>query len=282
MFKPTRQFYCYQFYKYRRIATQITIKALHPGRFALWAKTKKGNGGHPKRGRRGNGEGSIVARSDGRFQGSLMSAGVRKYVYGETRKDCQIKLDELREKVRRGQPLDGDLTVLELAEHYFEVHAKGFVRSSTLANYRGYIDRHIRPYPIAKVMASRLTRDQVQLHVNGLTCSDTGEPVSPKTQRNFVQFLKAVLGTAVDNGLVAYNAADKVKLKKPGKKQRPILTAEDVDRHIQTASEDPWQRGLKLLRHGMRISELLWLRASSVVDADGILCLDPESVRLIA
>lgn len=231
---------------------------------------------HRKRSRRGNGEGSIVARSDGRFQGSLMSAGVRKYVYGWTRKECQKKLDELREKLRQGQPLDGDVTVLELAERYFEVYAKGVVRPSTLANYRGYIDRHIRPYPIAKVLVSKLTRDQVQLHVNGLKCSDTGEPVSQKTQRNFVQFLKVVLGNAVDNGLVLYNAADKVKLRKPDKKQRPILTAADVDRQIQVVAGHPWQIGLELLRHRMRISELLALRASSVVEVDGILCIKIE------
>ena len=231
-------------------------------------------GKYRKRSRRCNGEGSIAKRSDGRFQGSLMVEGTRKYVYGKTRAECLKKLDELRERVKRGQPLDGDVTVLELSEHYVETYAKGFVRSSTLANYLGYIENHIRNHPIAMTMVSKLTRDQVQLHVNGLTRSDTGEPVSQKTQRNYVQFLKSVLETAVDNGLAASNAADKVKLKKCDKKKRPILTSEDVQRQIQAADGHRWQIGLELLQHGMRISELLGLRASSIIKVDDIACLN--------
>lgn len=231
-------------------------------------------GKHRKRSRRCNGEGSVVKRCDGRFQGSLMQDGIRKYVYGHSRAECLKKLEELRDKVRRGQPLDGDVTVLELAEHYIEVYAEGFVRSSTLANYRGYIDNHIKPFPIAETLVSKLTRDQVQMHVNALKRSDTGEPVSQKTQRNYVQFLKAVLGTAVDNGLAAFNAADRVKLKKPDKRKRPILTDDDVRRQIMAAEGHRWQIGLELLQHGMRISEVLGLRASSIIEVDGVPCLD--------
>jgi hypothetical protein len=68
--------------------------------------------------RRGRNEGGIYQRADGQWVGSL-SLGyddkgkrIRRTVYGESKKQIQDKLDELRQKVRGGQPLDAEkLTV---------------------------------------------------------------------------------------------------------------------------------------------------------------------------
>lgn len=52
-----------------------------------------------KMGRRRNGEGSVVSRSDGRFQASQMINGKRIYFYSWDETECYKWLDEI--KVRR-------------------------------------------------------------------------------------------------------------------------------------------------------------------------------------
>ena len=51
-----------------------------------------------------------------------------------------------------------------------------------------------------------------------------------------------------------------MKLKKGEKKERPYLTDEDVRRLIFAAEGHPWQIGIIILAHGLRISEMLALR----------------------
>jgi integrase len=61
-------------------------------------------------GRRGNDEGSIWKRSDGRWSGSYFvptatGGRVRRYVYGATRENVQAKLVKLMAQVERGLPV---------------------------------------------------------------------------------------------------------------------------------------------------------------------------------
>ena len=229
--------------------------------------------GKRKTSRRSNGEGSIVRRKDGRYQGSIMANGTRRYYYSSKRADCVNWLTEMRAKLKEGQPIADDVTVLTWGKHYLEGYAREFVRSSTLANYIGYLDNHLQPHPIARVKLSKLTADQVQMFANQLCRSDSKAPVKSHNQRNIIQFLSSMLECAVDNNLMARNVAENVKLRKSDKKQRPILTVQDVQRLIQAADGHRWQIGIKLLTEGLRISELLGLRHSDIIMADGLRCM---------
>jgi len=59
-------------------------------------------------GKRGNGEGSICHRPDGRWQGSVTLGRddngklKRKYFYGKTRKEVADKINEAVEKINKG------------------------------------------------------------------------------------------------------------------------------------------------------------------------------------
>ena len=61
--------------------------------------------GKRKTSRRSNGEGSIVRRKDGRYQGSIMANGMRRYYYSSKRADCVNWLTEIRAKLKEGQPI---------------------------------------------------------------------------------------------------------------------------------------------------------------------------------
>ncbi len=231
-------------------------------------------GNHRKHSRRSNGEGSIVKRKDSRYQASIMVNGKRSYFYSKKRSDCVNWLTEMRMKIKQRQPITEDVTVFEWGKHYIEIYAQGFVRPSTLANYNGYLTNHIQPHAIARVRLSKLTADQVQVFANELIRSDTEVPVKSHTQRNIMQFFKSMLECAVNNGLMVRNVAANVKLKKSDKKKRPILTTEDVQRLIQAADGHRWQIGIKILTEGLRISELLGLRHSNIIEAEGLKCMN--------
>jgi len=112
--------------------------------------------------KRGNHEGSIAKRSDGRFQASLMVDGRRKYYYAKKRGDCVTWLTDMRTKLRQGMPVtDNGITVLEWCRHYIDQYCKGYVRPATLYNYLGYTEKHIAPSSLAGVKLAQLNTDHI-------------------------------------------------------------------------------------------------------------------------
>src|SRR5258707_33462 len=102
--------------------------------------------------RRGRGEGSIFQRDDGLWVGSI-SLGVdgkgkrnRRTVYGDTKKEAQDKLDELRDKARKGQPVRAttDMKVGAFLDLWL-VKAKLAVGASTYIRYEQHARLHITP-----------------------------------------------------------------------------------------------------------------------------------------
>ncbi|MBI2862279.1 MAG: site-specific integrase, partial [Chloroflexi bacterium] len=63
--------------------------------------------------RRSNGEGSVLQRKDGRWQGSLRAGGKRLCVYGKTRSETVERLHKLTEQVRQSGrlPTNPSMTV---------------------------------------------------------------------------------------------------------------------------------------------------------------------------
>ena len=57
-------------------------------------------------GRRGNGEGTIVRRADGRWTAAIITESYeRKWIYGKTRRDVSDRLGKLRNDVAEGRRL---------------------------------------------------------------------------------------------------------------------------------------------------------------------------------
>src|SRR5680860_1215952 len=86
---------------------------------------------------RGNGEGNIRKRKDGRWEARL-TIGYRdgkarmKSVYGKTRTEAQQKLAKLQTDLQRGiAPTDDRQTVGQFLDRWLKVSAKGRVRPST-------------------------------------------------------------------------------------------------------------------------------------------------------
>jgi integrase len=102
--------------------------------------------------RRGNGEGSIYCDSDGRWRGYvdlgyINGKRTRKYITGRTRKEVAAGLRNAVDARDAGTLMIGQKAVTfgEWLTFYVDTIASAKVRPSTLAGYRGYINRRIIP-----------------------------------------------------------------------------------------------------------------------------------------
>ncbi len=82
-------------------------------------------------GRRGNGEGPISKRKDGRWVAQYTVDGRRKYTYGKTRRDVAEKLARALSEVNRGSNYDSEVKVEEYLQGWLYDSMKDSVRLKT-------------------------------------------------------------------------------------------------------------------------------------------------------
>ena len=228
--------------------------------------------------KRGNGEGSISKRKDGRWQAALslrLPTGERKriYHYSDTRKGCADWLTEMQHKVSVGKPVaTADITLTEWVEEWFGKYCIN-IRDSTRMNYTTYLT-HISRHRIGQIPLSKLTTDDLQefiifLKDNGKLDKSGG--LSAKTIRNLFRMLHKALKQAVGNQLIWSNPSDYVELPKVHQKEVQSLSADELYRMIEASRNETWQTGLILMTAtGIRIGELLALRHNSICCEEGI------------
>lgn len=105
----------------------------------------------PRRSKRGNGEGSIYLRKDGRWTAAYFvpkpgGGESRRYVYGRSPEEVETKLVEIRKQVRSGAPLaPAGLTVARYLGEWMEQVAVPRVRPNTARSYRDLIAKYLVP-----------------------------------------------------------------------------------------------------------------------------------------
>jgi integrase len=161
--------------------------------------------------KRGNNEGSIYKRDDGRWVASV-SLGredgkpKRKYFYADTRKEAQELLAKAMHEVQQGMPLPVErLTVGAYLDQWLSEVATSKVRRKTFVVYQQLIRLHLKPGLGHKVLA-KLTPREVQLFLNKKL--DAG--LSPQTVKHLHAILRNALNRALKWGLVARNVASLV------------------------------------------------------------------------
>jgi len=117
-------------------------------------------------GRRGNGEGTITRRKDGRWEAkytALPAEGPkRRALYGRTRKEVADKLAKALTDRASGYTFDTEnMTVGEYLDRWLKDFDKGSVRTSTYERHEQIVRLHIKP-AIGRVKLLKLTPAQVQ------------------------------------------------------------------------------------------------------------------------
>ncbi|MGH3265977.1 MAG: site-specific integrase, partial [Trebonia sp.] len=101
--------------------------------------------------KRANGEGTIYARKDGRFEGAayvLMTDGTvrRQRVYGRTRREAFDKLAKIQQLSREGIPMPSETWTVERFLGYWLEHVvKPNSKPKTYEGYEGIVRVHLVP-----------------------------------------------------------------------------------------------------------------------------------------
>ncbi|MBF8267735.1 MAG: Integrase [Dehalococcoidia bacterium] len=216
--------------------------------------------------KRGNSEGSITKRPDGRYESRVtLSDGKRRSFYGKTRQEANQKLLRAQKAIAEGLPLAGERqTTGVFLETWLRDAATPRVRPKTLLRYQQIVRLHIAP-EIGRVPLARLTPQ----HVEEMLSEVSAKGASPRTVEHCRAVLRNALHHAMRHSLVGRNVAALADAPHVPVREITPLTPDAARRILDAVLND---RLLALftvaLACGLRQSETLGLRWSDVnVDA---------------
>ena len=205
--------------------------------------------------KRGNNEGTIYQRSDGKYRAQISLDGRRLSFTAETHKEC---LDWIRDRARQidhGLTYDGAITTLNTyMEGWLTIKATE-IEPSTERQYRQITRDYILPQLGSKILLQLKTS-----HIQALYITHLNEGVSARVVELVHAILRNALNDAINLGLLTKNPIAGVKKPKHHSRKRTILK----DNHIQDlllAAEAIQPEFLAFyhlaLSTGMRLGELL-------------------------
>ena len=155
-------------------------------------------------------------RADGRYMVKVyigMKDGKKqyKYVYGKTQKEANIKAEELKVSLRKGMDISSSNDSFKTWANYWLTSKKHEVseeRNKTLVSRSSiWIDAignaqitQIKPFELQSILFSIAAKNPY-----------TGQPMAKKTIRGYVQVINAIFEFAMDNRVIDYNPASKLK-----------------------------------------------------------------------
>jgi len=197
--------------------------------------------GAPRAGRkRGQNEGSIFKREDGRWCGvaNLGWEGGkrrRKYFYGDTRKEVAELLTGALREIQRGAPLARDerLTVEQYLTRWLKDVVQPSVRQRTVASYRQQMETHLIP-DLGKTPLAKLLPQHLQAYMNRKLAAG----LSPRTVQYQRAILRRSLNQALRWGLVPRNIATLVDAPRVIRQEVQPLSPVDARRLLVQVQKD--------------------------------------------
>lgn len=215
--------------------------------------------------RRGNGEGSITRRKDGRWMGRYTvhtaNGPKQKAIYGKTRQEVAASLAKAIADRDGGLYFEADnLTVSEYLERWLNDSVKGSVWASTHASYQRQVNRYIVP-ALGRMKMKKLT----PAHVQGMYRSMLDRGLSARTVQYAHAVLRRSLKQAVRWGMIPRNPCDDTDPPKIQREGIRPLDQEQTRRLLKAAEGERHEAFYILAVHtGMRPGELLALRWEDV------------------
>ncbi|MDO8614991.1 MAG: tyrosine-type recombinase/integrase [Dehalococcoidia bacterium] len=208
-------------------------------------------------GKRGNAEGTIYKRTDGRWCAAVtLDGGKRRAFYGATRGAVQDKLRAAKRAIDDGLPVSSDRQkVGHFLTRWLAEVAQPTVRPSTYTRYRELLTGHVVPalghLPLAKLGPQDLNALYGKL----------AQRLAPRTVGHVHRVLHRALRDALHWGLVARNVCDAVSPPKVARAEMQVLGPEQARALIAAAAGDPLEAVYTLaILTGLRQGELLALK----------------------
>ena len=207
--------------------------------------------------RRGNGEGTICKRSDGRWVAAVSYPdGPRKWIYGATRAEVDAKLTAAKRARDQGLPASEERRTLGAFLIEWLEASRSTLRARTWVRYEELVRLHIIP-ELGHVALARLGPEQLQR----LYAAKLAGGLSPTTVHHVHAVVHRALSQAERWGRVPRNVASLVDGPRVARREMATLTEEQLRRLDDAIAGDELE-GLFVVAFttGMRLSEILGLR----------------------
>ena len=232
--------------------------------------------------KRGQCEGSIYKRQDGRWVGSL-NLGYengkrrRKYFYGKTRKEVQERLTAALRSHQLGITIPNDRqTVGRFLDRWLTESVKPSVRPLTFETYEVIVRSHIKP-ELGRIILSKLSPQDVQRLLNNKLASG----LSAARVGRIRDVLRNALNKACRWDLLARNVAALVDPPTIEHSEVQTFTAEQSRTFLEAAKGDRMEALYSVaLAVGLRRGEALGLSWQDVDLDEGTLALKKQLQRI--
>jgi integrase len=215
--------------------------------------------------RRGNGEGTITRRKDGRWEARYYAQTVngakRKILYGKTRAEARDKLAKaLSDRIDGIVYDDENMTLSEYLDVWLKGSVFGSVRQSTYDRDTNLVNNHIKP-----VLGGLKLKKLNSAHIQNFYRDRLDAGLSGSTVHKMHDILRRGLAQAVKWHLVPRNVAEAAKPPRPASKEMQALSADEARKLLEVAGDARLEALYVLAIHtGMRQGELLALRWQDV------------------
>ena len=228
--------------------------------------------------RRKNGEGAVIHRSDGRWEGRLFIGydekgnPKTKSVLAETKTECLKKLEALREDQARNsgrlpKQCSPDMSFGDWISLWYELYKKPALRPNTRTGYENSIYKHILP-TLGKVQLEELSPAMLQKFYAELKSAGRlrekerfGPGLSDRSVRACHEVIRMALDRAAEERLLHSNPADACKLPPKHRKEMKVLHKDEIQRFlIQAKEEGFYEMAVLELSTGMRRGEICALQ----------------------
>ena len=224
--------------------------------------------------RRGQNEGSIHKRSDGRWEarlnlGWIDGRRVRKSFFARTREEVAKALAAAKSEHDKGLPVPHGRETLESFLNAWLVAVRATIKPRTWESYELYVRRHAIPV-IGNILLSALRPE----HIRSLLARKLEQGLSPQSVIHLRTILNTAIKQAVADRALAWNPVTSVKRPKMARKRFAFtpFTSDQARKFLQ-ASEDSRLGAMFAVALGLRRAELMGLRW---IDVD----LDRRTLRV--
>lgn len=176
---------------------------------------------------------SNARRADGRIAVQVyvgMVDGKRKYktVYGKTQKEAEQKAAELRAQLRRGIEITAQQDTFSVWAKYWLALKSSEVSDDQYALIFSRVNYYMERIGDSKLTDLRVHHLQKLINDLALENPYTKKPTAKNTLRSYMQILSSVFDYAVDNRVMEFNPATKIKMPKAApQKERHALSKEE-------------------------------------------------------
>jgi integrase len=201
--------------------------------------------------KRGNNEGTVYKRRDGRWCAQVSLSGKRITKYAKTQRECHDWVREITNKIEHGMTFDATQLTLERYMQSWLTGKDLSIRQNTARNYRRYAEQDILP-----VIGKMRLQNILPAHIRQLYLRMQAEGKGSRTIQLVHATLHCALKQAVKERLIGYNPMDAVERPKVETKEFHIFTESQARTFLEAARGHPYEALFYLaLTTGLRKGE---------------------------